>query len=463
VSQIGLLLRLYVRPLSTFSRIIDEARLLFAVIAALAAMLALQIPRSAEYYRQAAAGYSRIAKAREAAIAAHGRHPVRPSQADGDGEGDEIRLPGPPGPPRIQVAVDEFTARAPMQYFRAPAALAIAFVPAAIFILTLWGSLGGFSTILFRDYMTLLVCSLMAWTAAYLPLAVVNGSLLYLQLPLHDHPALWWAAHLYFLGLTSCAIRTLFGTGFGRAAAATAGAWVGAVGGLWLQWIFGGMASWLASPFVLYYLWSGLKPEIGSLGVGLRSRQRLKQQLENATLNPRDADAHYQLGLIYQQRRQNSLAQERFLKAIEIDPSEPDAYYQRGRMAHAKGEYEAALRYYQAAARIDDKHCSSEVWREIGVAHLQRGRPEEAKPPLERYLNRRPFDPEGQTWYGRVLVKLGLPDAATQAFQQAIEAVRTMPPARKRQVHAWAGQAEKELRALRKSAQRPSGEFAGAS
>jgi hypothetical protein len=46
MAQIGLLLRLYIRPLSAFSRIIDEARLVFAVVAALAATLALQIPRA---------------------------------------------------------------------------------------------------------------------------------------------------------------------------------------------------------------------------------------------------------------------------------------------------------------------------------------------------------------------------------------------------------------------------------
>jgi len=460
MAQIGLLLRLYVRPLSTFSRIIDEARLLFAVIAALAATLALQIPRTAESYRETAEAYARAAKAKQASPAAQAQPASR--KTDGDPDAEDFRMPMPPGPPPIWVAVDEVIARPPTQYIRPLLALAMAFVPAAILIMTWWGSLGAFSTILFRDYLTLLVCGLMAWTAAYFPLAVVNGALLYLNLPGHDHPALWWVAHLYFLALATCAIRTLLGTGFGRSAVAASGAWAGTVGALWLQWIFGGMLSWLASPFVLYYLWAGLKPDFRSLGTGLRSRQRLKEQLEVATLNPRDADAHYQLGLIYQQRRQNALAAERFHKAIEIDSDEPDAYYQLGILARQQEKYGTALEYDHSAARLDDKHSSSEVWREIGVVNLLCGRHEEARRALERYLDRRPFDPEGQTWYGRVLVKLGRHDDARQAFEQAIEAVRTMPPARKRQVKAWLGQAEKELRALRKTAARPSAELAGA-
>src|SRR5947209_16591944 len=49
LSQIGLFLRLYISPLKTFSRILDEGRLLFAAVAAVAVLLAMQVPRAAEY------------------------------------------------------------------------------------------------------------------------------------------------------------------------------------------------------------------------------------------------------------------------------------------------------------------------------------------------------------------------------------------------------------------------------
>lgn len=190
-------------------------------------------------------------------------------------------------------------------------------------IVTLWDNLGGFSTILFRDYMALPACCLLAWTAPHLLLLVANGALGMVHSPAYNHPALWWSAHVYFLVLAGMAIRVLFGTRFAHAAVATVGAWGAAVAGVWLYGIFGNGSAYLASPFMLYYLYMGLGPQVSGLGTGLRSRQRLKQGLENATLNPRDADAHYQLGLIYAQRRQYPAAIERFRKAIEIDPAEP--------------------------------------------------------------------------------------------------------------------------------------------
>jgi tetratricopeptide (TPR) repeat protein len=456
MGQITLLLRLYISPLKAFSRIIDEARLIFALLAAVGVMLALQVPRSTVYYRQQSEKYSQEIKAKVAAAMQKAKTrsdaSEQPAEADGSDDEDDSEAYVPAlrslGPPPIWAAIDRFTVRVPTEYFPPLLAVAICFVPAVILVLTIWEHLGGFSTILFRDYMTLLVCCLMGWSAAYLPLAVANGYLLWTSHPLADNPALWWAAHAYFLLLVVVAIRTVSGTRLVHALGAAGGAWGGAVGGLWLHSMFGGFTAYLASPFVLYYLYQGLAPEFRSLGTGLRSRQRLKERLENATLNPRDADAHYQLGLIYQQRRQYEAAIERFRKAIAVDPDEADAYFQLGRIAREQGNHSEALEYYRAAARIDDKHASSEVWREIGVASLLAGDCEAARQALEKYLDRRPYDPEGDCWYGRVLAQLGRGDEARAAFEQAIEAVRTMPVARKRKVRSWESEARREMKKL---------------
>jgi hypothetical protein len=321
-----------------------------------------------------------------------------------------------------------------------------------ILVLTFWDNLGGFTTILFRDYMALLVCCLLAWAAPHLLLILVNGVLLMFHSPAYDHPALWGAAHAYFLVLIALGIRTLFGTGFAHAAGAAASAWFGAVGGIWMYSMFGNVSGYLASPFVLYYLYRGVGPQLNGIGGGLMSRQRLKRGLEIATLNPRDADAHYQLGLIYLQRRQYEPAIERFRKAIEVDPNEADSYYQLGRIAREEGRYAEALKYCHTAARIDDKYSLSEVWREIGIVNFLAGDCEAARQALARYLERRPYDPEGNCWYGRTVAKLGRSDEARAAFEQAIEAVRTMPPARKRQVRSWESEARRELKKLPASA-----------
>ena len=154
------------------------------------------------------------------------------------------------------------------------------------------------------------------------------------------------------------------------------------------------------------------------------------------------------------QRREYDSAIGHFQKAIAIDPSEPEPWYQLGLIAHRQGRYADALGHCQTAARLDDKHAASEVWREIGALQFLGGRFEAARHALEKYFGRREYDPEGQCWYGRVMAALGETKAARQAFQEAIEAARTMPAPRKYQVRAWAAAASKELRALHGAAGR---------
>ena len=158
-------------------------------------------------------------------------------------------------------------------------------------------------------------------------------------------------------------------------------------------------------------------------------------------------------GLIYQQRRDYTRARECFEKAIAIDPKEPEAQYQLGRVLRATGDPSAALEHLKAAAAIDNKLAQSEVLREIGAACLELGnndpgRNEEARDILREYTNRRSFDPEGLYWFGEALRRLGDVAAAREALQQAIEAAKTAPPQRRRQIGQWGGKAAKLLRQI---------------
>jgi len=137
---------------------------------------------------------------------------------------------------------------------------------------------------------------------------------------------------------------------------------------------------------------------------------------------------------------------------FEIDPREPDSYYQLGRIEREPGRYAEALEHCRTAARLDDKHSTGEVWREIGVASFPAGDLEASRQALEKYRHRRPCDPKGACRHGRVLAALGQSGRARAAFQEAIEAVRTMPPARRRQVHSWEAEARRDLKKLPASA-----------
>jgi len=320
------------------------------------------------------------------------------------------------------------------------AAVLVVFVPVVILLRAVSGH-RGFGVLMRSDYSSLLLCVLIAWAAAYLPFAVVGFFLPF-------GPLLVIPANLYFVVLAAFCVRTVFGTGFGAAIGLSIVGSVAAIGGIALSDLAGGMKYYLMSPFLLYYGYSMFGSDVRSLGEGLRGRQHLRQQMEIATTNPRDADAHYQLGLIYQQRRQYTEAMARFQKAIEIDPTEADAQFQLGRIAREQGRFDDAIRFLKTAAGLNEKLSSGEVWRELGAAYFGASRLEEAAAALQKYTERRSYDPEGLYWYGKTLAALGKSAEARDAFGQCIEAVDTMPKHRRAEVRRWKGLAKTELKTV---------------
>jgi lipoprotein NlpI len=323
--------------------------------------------------------------------------------------------------------------------------LVVVFVPACIALISVLDHLGSLGVVLRRDYSPLLVCTLMCWAAANLPAAIAGFLAPAVSTWIHI------AVVLYFLVLAAIAVRTVFGTGAGRAAGTVLGGLGATVAGYFAYETFGGALSYLGSPLVLLWLYFLFRPNLDMLtgfGGGLRSRQNFRRNLDALTVNPRDSDAHYQLGLIYQQRRNYTEAISRFTKAVEIDPSETDAQHQLGVIALEQKRYEDARRHFAAVLALDDKHSSSEAWRGLGAADLQLGKTEQALAELQKYTDRREFDPEGLYWLGAAFKKLGRIPEARDAFERAVEAARTSPPHRRRYTAGWGRQAKAELRTL---------------
>lgn len=319
--------------------------------------------------------------------------------------------------------------------------VAFVFVPAAIAILAAWKGLGSFGVAMRRDYTLVLVCVLFAWVAARIAgfvLTFVPGIGVWAGV----------ASSGYWLILAICSLSVALGVGLVEAAVASVGALVACAFGFVLYSFVGSSMWFLASPWVLYWGYGLVATDVRLLGSGLRSRQNFRRQLEISTLNPRDADAHYQLGLIYQSRRQNDQAAERFKQAIAIDRGEAGAHYQLGRIALQNGNAKEALDYFCTAAEIDPKHSSNEVWRDMGIALLQLGDRENAEKALARYVERREYDPEGLYWLGKALAASERKAEAVSSFERAIEAAKTAPPHRRGVVRQWIGKSKSELKAI---------------
>ncbi len=324
--------------------------------------------------------------------------------------------------------------RLPISFYLPLAGLAIVYVPA---ILLIGRMLSGFgvNADFRRDYAPLLTCAAMSWTVANLPLLLVNW--------LAPGPARYAAGYvaglsiLWFAFLMFHAVRTVLGASGGQALAVVTLSWVSPFVAIFLWGPLHFLLGWLASPFFLFYAWYFLGGEIGNLGAGLRTRQNFRRNLEAATVNPHDAEAQYQLGLIAQERRQYSEAIDRFSKAVAIHPGETDAHYQLGRIARQQGRLKDALGYFQTVLDQDDKHKQSEILRELGALYLDARQFQHAAEELAVYVERRPYDAEGLYYFGLALEGLGRGVEAGEMYRRCIEAVATAPRYIQRSVGKW--------------------------
>jgi tetratricopeptide (TPR) repeat protein len=207
--------------------------------------------------------------------------------------------------------------------------------------------------------------------------------------------------------------------------------------------LFGTVAG---SPLLLIILFILLRGYFAEVTQGQRARASFKQNLEAATLNPADASAHYNLGLIHQQRNELDEAIKRFERAVEIDPGEVDAHYQLGRIAREQGRLPEAIKHFGEVIERDQTHAQHEIWREIGATYLAAGQFEDAREALERFLGNRNLDPQGLYLMGRALAGLGRQREAADSMQACIEAVKTAPAYKYRTEKRWLTEAQQFLR-----------------
>ncbi|MFN0088224.1 MAG: tetratricopeptide repeat protein [Blastocatellia bacterium] len=327
--------------------------------------------------------------------------------------------------------------------------VAVIYVPFAILIANLFEKRASFSLVLRDDYAPVLACSMgslaislvvtilpaivIGWQSTWLGSEAVMGYfvlLIVIPLPI-------------FAALMTLTLGTVFHIGWAAAAITTILSFLSLLGiPLLLQ-----AATFLcASPLLLLLLLFLLRDRVDDFMRSARAKQSFKQNLETATLNPADASAHYNLGLLYQQRRDSYAATDSFKRAIEIDPLEIDAHYQLGRIAREQGRYDEAIRHFERVVGINAAHNQHEVWREIALVYHAAGQYPDALQMLEQFLRERPSDAQGRYWRGLTLHQLGRDDEAISEMQSCIESVKTAPAYKYRTERQWLHQAQSFLR-----------------
>jgi tetratricopeptide (TPR) repeat protein len=330
--------------------------------------------------------------------------------------------------------------------------VAVVYVPFAILIANLFERRAGFSLVIREEYAGVVSCSLLSlagslvvtlpaailigWQSGILEGDVVSGYivlLLVMPLPI-------------FAALMTITIGISFRVGWAAAAVTILISFLS----LPAVFLLATAANFIcASPFLLLLLLFLLRDRIDEFIGATRSRQAFKQNLEAATLNPADASAHYQLGLIYQKRGEQDAAVASFQRAAEIDPQEVDAHYQLGRIARQQGRLNEAIRHFEHVVQLDSAHSQNEVWRETGLVYYDAGQFQDALEMFDKFLGKRASDAEARYWRGMTLYKLGRESEAAQEMQNCVESVRTAPAYKYRFDRRWMNLAENFLRERR--------------
>lgn len=202
----------------------------------------------------------------------------------------------------------------------------------------------------------------------------------------------------------------------------------------------------LGSPILLLMLFLFLRGYFTDILKTQRSKASFRRNLEAATLNPADASAHYNIGLIHQQRGELDAARERFERAVQIDEEEVDSHYQLGRIARQQKRWADAIKNFEQVVARDPAHSQHEIWREVGATYIAAEQFEDARGVLERFLERRESDPEGLYLMGRAESGLGHKREATSMMEACINAVKTSPAYKYRLEKRWLNEAQQFLR-----------------
>jgi tetratricopeptide (TPR) repeat protein len=165
--------------------------------------------------------------------------------------------------------------------------------------------------------------------------------------------------------------------------------------------------------------------------------QGFRRLLRTLTSYPRDADAHFQLGLLHFRSSHLDAALGYFEQAVTIDPSDADYHYYMGRIYEARGQWPQAADEYEATYRLNPDYGLGDIFREVGKAYLHTDRLEKALEFLTYFLERRSSDPQGRYWLAVALQRAGRREEMRMHLNAVLDQARSSPRFFRRTQREW--------------------------
>ena len=136
-------------------------------------------------------------------------------------------------------------------------------------------------------------------------------------------------------------------------------------------------------------------------------------------LNPANATAHNNLGVILLKRKKLDEAMAHFLKALQAKPSDPHCRRNIGDTLIHQGKTDEAMARYREALRLDPKY--TEVRVNLGLLLLMARRHDEATAEFAEAVRHDPDNAQTHYHLGRALKRQGKSAAAVPKYRRALE------------------------------------------
>jgi len=111
--------------------------------------------------------------------------------------------------------------------------------------------------------------------------------------------------------------------------------------------------------------------------------------LEAVKLDPTNAQAHFQLGLVYVKQKEYGKAIETYQKVAEMQPQLPDVYFNLGYAYAMSKDYPRAEEMYTRTVKLSPLYLDEALFN-LGMVQQRQGKREEAAANFERALSANP-------------------------------------------------------------------------
>lgn len=159
-------------------------------------------------------------------------------------------------------------------------------------------------------------------------------------------------------------------------------------------------------------------------------------------LNPNLSHAHYNLGCLYYGNQQLEQAVACFEKVLDIDPNFLAANINMGQACLDLQVYEKAIKYYEKALELDASRV--DLYASLGMAYHALKKFDEAQPYFEKTLKHQPDNIDAKVLLANVYRDKGLNDQAQELYQQVVDQVPQHPIAlvnlkqlKSKKINAW--------------------------